>query len=98
MAAGPGKDMFDSTRIIGEKQFDLGKTLYESAAKKLSGPVDFRHTFLNMSGLPVTINGTMQHACKSAMGYAFAAGTTDGPGAFDFIQGMFFLANGGRYK
>lgn len=23
------------------------------------------------------------------MGYSFAAGTTDGPGAFDFTQGMF---------
>jgi len=25
--------------------------------------------------------------CPAAMGFAFAAGTTDGPGAFDFEQG-----------
>ena len=25
--------------------------------------------------------------CKPALGYSFAAGTTDGPGAFDFTQG-----------
>lgn len=25
--------------------------------------------------------------CKPAMGYSFAAGTTDGPGAFNFEQG-----------
>ena len=25
--------------------------------------------------------------CMPAMGYSFAAGTTDGPGAFDFRQG-----------
>lgn len=25
--------------------------------------------------------------CKPAMGYSFAAGTTDGPGAFNFKQG-----------
>ena len=25
--------------------------------------------------------------CPAAMGFAFAAGTTDGPGAFDFTQG-----------
>lgn len=25
--------------------------------------------------------------CIPAMGYSFAAGTTDGPGAFDFTQG-----------
>jgi neutral ceramidase len=25
--------------------------------------------------------------CPAAMGFGFAAGTTDGPGAFDFKQG-----------
>jgi neutral ceramidase len=25
--------------------------------------------------------------CKAALGYSFAGGTTDGPGAFDFNQG-----------
>ena len=29
------------------------------------------------------------HTCPPAMGYSFAAGTTDGPGAFDFIQSLF---------
>ena len=27
------------------------------------------------------------HTCPPAMGRSFAAGTTDGPGAFDFEQG-----------
>lgn len=27
------------------------------------------------------------HGCNAAMGYSFAAGTTDGPGAFNFVQG-----------
>lgn len=27
------------------------------------------------------------HTCQAALGYSFAAGTTDGPGAFDFRQG-----------
>lgn len=30
--------------------------------------------------------------CKPAMGYSFAAGTTDGPGAFNFKQGEAQLA------
>lgn len=30
---------------------------------------------------------TATTTCKSALGYSFAAGTTDGPGAFDFYQG-----------
>jgi neutral ceramidase len=31
-------------------------------------------------------NGTIVQTCPAALGYAFAAGTTDGPGAFDFTQ------------
>jgi neutral ceramidase len=31
-------------------------------------------------------NGTLARTCPAAMGYSFAAGTTDGPGAFDFKQ------------
>lgn len=29
----------------------------------------------------------MVKTCPAAMGFGFAAGTTDGPGAFDFTQG-----------
>lgn len=32
-------------------------------------------------------NGTMAMTCPAALGYSFAAGTSDGPGAFDFTQG-----------
>jgi neutral ceramidase len=32
-------------------------------------------------------NGTVVQTCPAAMGYSFAGGTTDGPGAFDFVQG-----------
>ena len=32
-------------------------------------------------------HGKQVKLCKPAMGYSFAAGTTDGPGAFDFTQG-----------
>jgi neutral ceramidase len=31
-------------------------------------------------------NGTMVQSCPAALGYSFAAGTTDWPGAFDFTQ------------
>jgi neutral ceramidase len=31
-------------------------------------------------------NGTVVQTCPAALGYSFAAGTTDGPGAFDFVQ------------
>ena len=38
---------------------------------------------------PVTLaNGSTSHTCPPALGYSFAAGTTDGPGEFDFTQGV----------
>lgn len=32
-------------------------------------------------------SGTQRQTCPAALGHSFAAGTTDGPGAFDFTQG-----------
>ncbi|XP_061167886.1 uncharacterized protein LOC133176834 [Saccostrea echinata] len=89
VSPGPGKDMFDSTRIIASNQYKKAKILYnDPAAMKLEGPVDFRHTYVDMSNVMVQINQTTKvKTCKPAMGFSFAAGTTDGPGAFNFTQG-----------
>ena len=41
-----------------------------------------------MSNRTVSLNnGTKANTCSPALGYSFAAGTTDGPGEFDFTQG-----------
>ncbi|CAG5114790.1 unnamed protein product, partial [Candidula unifasciata] len=88
VAFGPGQDMFESTQIIGSNQFHEALNLYNSASFKLSGPVDFRHSYVDMPRQNVTLpDGSKAQLCKPAMGYSFAAGTTDGPGAFDFKQG-----------
>ncbi|XP_019620213.1 PREDICTED: neutral ceramidase-like isoform X2 [Branchiostoma belcheri] len=89
VSPGPGVDMFDSTRIIGHKQYSKAKELYNAdAQEKLSGPVQFALQFVDMSDVTVQINSSYSaKTCKPAMGYSFAAGTTDGPGAFDFTQG-----------
>jgi len=88
VASGPGKDMFESTEIIGQKQYDHALKLMQSATVEVKGPIDFRHAFRHMTGLNVTLDdGSTGTLCTPAMGYAFAAGTTDGPGAFDFTQG-----------
>ncbi|XP_071698295.1 neutral ceramidase 1-like [Rutidosis leptorrhynchoides] len=89
---GPGVDEFESTRIIGERQFKKAADLFNSATEKLNGKIDFRHTYLDMSQLEVTVpkpggGSDTVKTCPAAMGFAFAAGTTDGPGAFDFKQG-----------
>ncbi len=48
----------------------------------------YAHRYLNMPTVLVEINATHNATlCSPAMGYAFAAGTTDGCGMFDFVQG-----------
>ncbi|KAH6814545.1 Neutral/alkaline non-lysosomal ceramidase, partial [Perilla frutescens var. frutescens] len=90
---GPGyPDEFESTRIIGERQFKKAAELFNTASEKLNGKIDYIHTYIDFSNLDVTIpkegGGTATvKTCPAAMGFAFAAGTTDGPGAFDFKQG-----------
>ncbi|RWS21386.1 neutral ceramidase-like protein, partial [Leptotrombidium deliense] len=88
IAFGPGNDMFQSTQIIGEKQYQTAKLLTEKATEKVTGDVTFIHQFIDMSNVSLIWNGHQVHTCKSAMGMSFAAGTTDGPGAFDFTQGV----------
>lgn len=85
-------DEFDNTYIIGERQFKKAVELFNTASEELEGKVDYLHTYLNFSQLEVTIpkqggGSEVVKTCPAAMGFAFAAGTTDGPGAFDFKQG-----------
>jgi len=90
IAAGPGKDMFESTKIIAERQYRVANELLQQPPSQtmLKGPVQFIHQWVDMSKSEVTLaNGTKSHTCKPALGYSFAAGTTDGPGEFDFTQG-----------
>jgi neutral ceramidase len=80
--------------------FDIGRRQYEAARSLLDGPhlkpipfstVSSFHFFQDMSGFTFTspFNQSLQaQTCSAALGYSFAGGTTDGPGAFDFTQGL----------
>lgn len=63
--------------------------LFQNASEQLKGKVRYRHTYIDFSQLSVQLSqgGESVTTCPAAMGFAFAAGTTDGPGAFDFKQG-----------
>ncbi|KAJ7543425.1 hypothetical protein O6H91_09G037900 [Diphasiastrum complanatum] len=94
IARGPGyPDMFLSTKIIAERQFQKAVDLFENAQVKLSGRIDYRQTYLNITGVTVDLSSSATTSlpnmttCPAALGFSFAAGTTDGPGAFDFKQG-----------
>ncbi|KAE9967717.1 hypothetical protein EG328_008039 [Venturia inaequalis] len=78
---------------IGRRQFEGAKKLYESLGSSnsttaVTGPsVRSLHTFASLANYTFPLpNGTIVKTCPAALGYSFAAGTTDGPGAFDFKQ------------
>lgn len=91
IASGPGKDMFESTQIIGKKQFEKALDLYQHPKKEIEGGIEIRHTHINMSNLTVSANftstGKDEKTCRPALGFSFAAGTTDGPGEDFWKQG-----------
>lgn len=89
MAMGPGKDMLDSTKIIGRSLFQKAKELYDSATQEVTGPLASAHQWVNMTDVTVWLNSThTAKTCKPALGYSFAAGTIDGVGGLNFTQGM----------
>lgn len=135
VASGPGKDIFESTKIIAYKQYHKARQIFtdQSSLQLIRGPVRFVHEHIDMtnqqvplyksvlslaqrhtrklqptpgaSGISARIDTQQQQqqqlskpdpsipinatyrTCPAALGYSFAAGTTDGPGAFDFQQG-----------
>lgn len=92
-AIGSDWDNFKSTEIIARAQYDTATELYRTASipVRASG-VAFRHKWVNMQEVTVeprwSTTGREESTCIAAMGYSFAAGTTDGPGQFDFTQGQ----------
>ncbi|KAJ7957945.1 neutral ceramidase-like [Quillaja saponaria] len=86
---GPGyPDEILSTKIIGERQFKTAVDLFSSATEELTGKIDYRHVYLNFTDIEVELDGNKTvKTCPAALGPGFAAGTTDGPGAFGFQQG-----------
>ncbi|NXU36090.1 ASAH2 ceramidase, partial [Drymodes brunneopygia] len=88
MAKGPGNDMFESTRIIGQNIYSKAKELYDKASQEVTGALSSAHQWVNMSDVTVQLSATRTvKTCKPALGHSFAAGTIDGVGAFNFTQG-----------
>ncbi|KAF3760504.1 Neutral/alkaline nonlysosomal ceramidase [Cryphonectria parasitica EP155] len=76
---------------IGRRQFAPARALYDELNVNpvpVRGPwVKSFHTFHDMSNFTFALpNGSIATTCPAALGYSFAAGTSDGPGVFDFTQ------------
>lgn len=73
--------------------FVVKKILQKPNGREVTGKINFIHQFVDMPAYkakyfnPKTKKTDAVRGCLPAMGYSFAAGTTDGPGAFDFTQG-----------
>ncbi|EMY70895.1 neutral/alkaline non-lysosomal ceramidase N-terminal domain-containing protein [Leptospira vanthielii] len=90
---GPGKDIYDSSFIIGKRQFVASQQILKSEGKRLSGGISFTQRFIDMSKHPVSSEfsgtGKTETTCPSAYGYSFAAGSTEeGGGHWLFHEGM----------
>ncbi|XP_073127085.1 neutral ceramidase 2-like [Henckelia pumila] len=86
---GPGyPDEILSTKIIGERQFQKAVDLFSTAKEEISGKIDHRLVYLNITNIEVVLDGNqVVKTCPAALGPGFVAGTTDGPGIFGFQQG-----------
>eukprot|EP01104_Vermistella_antarctica_P012471 TRINITY_DN361_c0_g1_i1.p1 TRINITY_DN361_c0_g1~~TRINITY_DN361_c0_g1_i1.p1 ORF type:complete len:833 (+),score=188.73 TRINITY_DN361_c0_g1_i1:138-2501(+) len=88
---GPGATDLLSMEMIGQNQFEEALKLFLNASIALSGEVSYVHTYVNMSNVLVSEEfsptGKAVTTCRAALGDGFAAGTTDGPGMFNFVQG-----------
>jgi neutral ceramidase len=78
---------------IGRRQYQAAKSVFDSPTlRRLPGAsvVSSFHTYANLSSYtfvsPLDASRVVT-TCSAALGYGFAGGTTDGPGAFDFRQG-----------
>ncbi|KAL1592181.1 hypothetical protein SLS59_009837 [Nothophoma quercina] len=73
---------------IGKRQADGALNIFSSPSfTSISGNVRSFHAFVDFSNYTIRLsNGSLATTCPAAMGNSFAAGTTDGPGAFDFVQ------------
>ncbi|KAM7208704.1 Neutral/alkaline nonlysosomal ceramidase [Naviculisporaceae sp. PSN 640] len=78
---------FEVGRRQFEPAFELYNTLQQAGTPIRGTEVKAFHKFHNMSNYGFLLpNGSQVETCPAALGYSFAAGTSDGPGAFDFTQ------------
>ncbi|WP_073560366.1 neutral/alkaline non-lysosomal ceramidase N-terminal domain-containing protein [Archangium sp. Cb G35] len=80
---GGGANDFESTELSGRKQYNLAKTLYDTASAPLTGGVDFRHAYVAMDSVqvgPAYTDGVWRTTCEAAIGDSMLAGAEDGPG------------------
>ncbi|CAG9129099.1 unnamed protein product [Plutella xylostella] len=93
---GPGDDMFESTRIIGNKVYNGALEALNSPGEELTSHLAVIHQFVEMPEETVArydpVTKTFDQSepvkgCVPGMGYSFASGTIDGANLLNITQG-----------
>lgn len=80
---GVGLDGLADVKRAALPQYLTAKTLYNTATQKITGSIDYRHTFLEMDKIAITpefSGGIAASTCPPALGVSMLAGTADGEG------------------
>lgn len=81
-ASGPGKTPLESLEIIGERQYQSAKALFDRRGQKLTGSIQTVSRYVDFSSTKVDKAFTDQKqsytTCTAALGVSFAAGAEDG--------------------
>ncbi|MFJ8433988.1 neutral/alkaline ceramidase [Kitasatospora sp. NPDC094019] len=90
--SGPTDDEFENTRIIGLRQFTAARRIFASADTPVTGGIDARTRYVDMSQVRVdgryTPDGRIHHTSPGVIGVSTLAGSTeDGPGIPGIIEG-----------
>lgn len=91
--SGPTDNEFDNTRIIGDRQFTAARRAYDNATTAITGSVDHRMHYVDMSKVQVdpryTPDGKPHHTSCGVIGASMLAGSTeDGPGIPGLMEGI----------
>ena len=88
--SGPTENEFDNTRIIGTRQLDAAEAAYASARTEVTGGIDYRMRYVDMSQVSVagryTSDGARHTTCPAALGTGFAAGSTEDGVGLDWVK------------
>ncbi|WNF25613.1 neutral/alkaline ceramidase [Streptomyces sp. C11-1] len=90
--SGPTEDEFENTRVIGERQLDKAREIYDDA-RPVAGGVDSRLAYVDMEHVTVrgeyTPDGQEHRTCPAVVGASTLAGSVeDGPAIPGFEEGM----------
>lgn len=89
---GYGDNDFESTYEAGRIQYEKALELSNTASKRLTGPIEFRHQYIDFSQVNIDAeyaDGQDRRTYPGSMGYSFARGAEDNPTDLPgFFEGM----------